>query len=135
MHQVSQVFDGAFVAYFVALNAAYTLLLLLGSRQVSEWVRRRPLRDFRGVSSSPLSLPVTILVPSYNEAPMIVHSVRSLLASHYRELQVMVINDGSTDGTLAALKEAFSLVEVERVPRANLPTAPVRAIYASPHDD
>jgi glycosyltransferase involved in cell wall biosynthesis len=64
-----------------------------------------------------------------------VPSIRSLLASHYRELQVMVINDGSTDGTLAALKEAFELVEVERVPRANLPSAPVRAVYASPLDD
>jgi cellulose synthase/poly-beta-1,6-N-acetylglucosamine synthase-like glycosyltransferase len=61
--------------------------------------------------------------------------VRSLLASHYRELQVMVINDGSNDGTLAALKEAFGLVEVERVPRANLPSKPVHAVYATPLDD
>jgi cellulose synthase/poly-beta-1,6-N-acetylglucosamine synthase-like glycosyltransferase len=129
------IFDSAFVGYFMALNFAYTVLLLLGSRQVSEWVRRRPLRDFRGVSDSPLSLPVTILAPAYNEEPVIVPSIRSLLASHYRELQVMVINDGSTDGTLTALKEAFDLVEVERVPRANLPSAPVRAVYASPHDE
>jgi cellulose synthase/poly-beta-1,6-N-acetylglucosamine synthase-like glycosyltransferase len=135
MSHIGQIFDGAFVGYFLALNAAYTLLLLLGSRQVSEWVRRRPLRDFRGVSSSPLSLPVTILVPAYDEEPVIVHSVRSLLASHYRELQVMVINDGSGDGTMGALKEAFSLVEVERVPRANLPSAHVHAVYASPLDD
>jgi cellulose synthase/poly-beta-1,6-N-acetylglucosamine synthase-like glycosyltransferase len=132
---VRPIFDSAFVGYFMALNFAYTVLLLLGSRQVSEWVRRRPLRDFRGVSDSPLSLPVTILAPAYNEEPVIVPSIRSLLASHYRELQVMVINDGSTDGTLAALKEAFDLVEVERVPRANLPSAPVRAVYASPHDE
>ena len=119
----------------MALNLAYSALLLLGSRQVSEWVRRRPLRDFRGVSDSPLSLPVTILAPAYDEEPVIVPSIRSLLASHYRELQVMVINDGSTDGTLDALKEAFELVEVERVPRANLPSAAVRAVYASPLDD
>ena len=73
MQTLSRVFDGAFVGYFVALNAAYTMLLVLGSRQVSEWVRRRPLRDFRGVSDSPLSLPVTILAPAYNEEPVIVH--------------------------------------------------------------
>jgi cellulose synthase/poly-beta-1,6-N-acetylglucosamine synthase-like glycosyltransferase len=135
MDAVHHAFEAIFVAYFVALNLAYTLLLVLGSGQVTDWVRRRPLRDFRSVSASPLSLPVTILVPAYDEERMIVHSVRSLLASHYRELQVMVINDGSEDGTLDALKRAFSLVEVERVPRANLPSAPVRAIYASPHDD
>ena len=135
MHLLHHGIEAIFFAYFVALNFAYTLLLALGSGQVTDWVRRRPLRDFRGVSDSPLSLPVSILVPAYDEAPVIVHSVRSLLASQYRELQVMVINDGSLDGTLAALKEAFALVQVERVPRANLPSAPVRAVYASPHDD
>jgi cellulose synthase/poly-beta-1,6-N-acetylglucosamine synthase-like glycosyltransferase len=135
MHRVHEIFNGAFVAYFVAINAAYTMLLVLGASQVSEWVRRRPLRDFRGVSASPLSLPVTILVPAYNEEAVIVHSVRSLLASQYRELQVMVINDGSRDGTLDALMEAFGLVRVERVPRANLPSAPIRAVYASALDD
>jgi len=84
MHTLRLIFDTTFVGYFMALNLAYTVLLLLGSRQVSEWVRRRPLRDFRGVSDSPLSLPVTILAPAYNEEPVIVPPIRSLLASHSR---------------------------------------------------
>jgi cellulose synthase/poly-beta-1,6-N-acetylglucosamine synthase-like glycosyltransferase len=129
------IFDGVFVAYFLALNVGYTLLLLVGGVQVADWVRRRPMRDFRAVSRSPLSLPVTIIVPAFDEAPVIVHSVRSLLASRYGELQVMVVNDGSHDDTLAALTEAFDLVAVDRVPRANLTTAPVRGVYASPHDE
>jgi cellulose synthase/poly-beta-1,6-N-acetylglucosamine synthase-like glycosyltransferase len=135
MPLLHHIFDGVFLAYFVAINAAYTLLLALGARQIGDWVRRRPLRDFRAVSASPLSLPVTILVPAHNEAPVIVDSVRSLLASRYRELQVMVINDGSTDGTLATLAEAFSLVSVDRVPRSNLHTEPVRGVYATPLDE
>ena len=135
MNALHLIFEGAFVLYFAALNFAYTALLLLGSGQVTEWVRRRPLRDFRGVAASPLSLPVTIIVPAYDEERVIVHSVRSLLASHYRELQVMVVNDGSEDGTLEALLHEFDLVRVERVPRAKLPSAPVRAVYACPHDE
>ena len=135
MLALHELFDAVFIAYFVVLNVAYTALLALGSGQVTDWVRRRPLRDFQGVSASSLSLPVTIIVPAYNEEPVIVNSVRSLLASHYHELQVMVVNDGSTDSTLSALIEAFGLVEVDRVPRANLPSAPVHAVYASAHDD
>jgi cellulose synthase/poly-beta-1,6-N-acetylglucosamine synthase-like glycosyltransferase len=134
MHVVIEAFELVFVTYFAALNGGYTLLLLIGGGQVSDWVRRRPMRDFRGVSVSPLSLPVTIVVPAFNEAAVIVHSVRALLASRYRELQVMVVNDGSTDATLDALVRAFELVPVERVPRANLVTAPVRGVYASRHD-
>jgi cellulose synthase/poly-beta-1,6-N-acetylglucosamine synthase-like glycosyltransferase len=135
MEGVSDVLDWLFVSYFVVLNGIYTVLLVLGSRQVDEWVRRRPLRDLRRVASSPLSLPVTIIVPAYNESAVIVHSVRSLLALRYREFQVLVVSDGSTDDTLSVLCDAFELVPVDRVPRASLPTQPVRSIYASRTDD
>ena len=74
MELLHHVVEFGFIAYFAALNAAYTLLLGLGGGQVADWVRRRPMRDFRGVSNSPLSLPITIIVPAYNEAPVIVHS-------------------------------------------------------------
>ena len=37
METLRLIFDTTFVAYFMALNLAYTVLLLLGSRQVSEW--------------------------------------------------------------------------------------------------
>ncbi|MEW2437763.1 bifunctional polysaccharide deacetylase/glycosyltransferase family 2 protein [Streptomyces caniferus] len=43
--------------------------------------------------------PVTVLVPAYNEEAGIESTVRSLLASTHRWLQVIVIDDGSTDGT------------------------------------
>ena len=132
---VQRVFETGIATYFIGLNVIYTVLLLFGSRQVSDWVRRRPLRDFRQVGESALSMPVTIIVPAYDEEPVIVGSVRSLLASQFRELQVLVVNDGSKDGTLEALVEAFDLVPVERVPRARLDFKDVRAIYASPHEE
>lgn len=43
--------------------------------------------------------PVTVLVPAYNEEAGIEATVRSLLASTYRDLQIIVIDDGSTDRT------------------------------------
>jgi cellulose synthase/poly-beta-1,6-N-acetylglucosamine synthase-like glycosyltransferase len=135
MGGISDVLDWLFVAYFVVLNGIYSVLLMLGSRQVDEWVRRRPLRDMRRVTTSRLSLPVTIIVPAFNESAVIVHSVRSLLALRYRELQVLVVNDGSTDDTLNVLRETFDLVPVDRVPRAGLPTQPVRSIYSSRAED
>ena len=49
---------------------------------------------------------------------MIVDSVRSLLGANYPSLEVVVVNDGSTDGTLQALIDAFALVPATRVPMA-----------------
>ncbi|MFC8664227.1 glycosyltransferase [Streptomyces sp. NPDC057199] len=43
--------------------------------------------------------PVSVLVPAYNEEAGIESTVRSLLASDYPQLQIIVIDDGSTDRT------------------------------------
>ncbi|MFC9509430.1 bifunctional polysaccharide deacetylase/glycosyltransferase family 2 protein [Streptomyces sp. NPDC057002] len=46
-----------------------------------------------------INAPVTVLVPAYNEAAGIESTVRSLLASTHEYLEVIVIDDGSTDET------------------------------------
>lgn len=121
----------AVFVYFVVLNAIYTALLALGSLQVRDWVKRRPMRDFDGIATSPVSTPVSILVPGYNEARVVAESVDALLATRYRNFEVLVINDGSTDDTLDVLRRRFDLVRVHRVPRVSLATRPVRAVYVS----
>jgi cellulose synthase/poly-beta-1,6-N-acetylglucosamine synthase-like glycosyltransferase len=123
------------LAYMIALNAIYTVLIVTGWRSVHRYVIMRPLRDYAYVGSSPLSMPVSILVPAHNEEPTIVDSVRALLRSRYGQLEIVVINDGSTDETIAALTAGFGLVPVERVPRSGLATAEVRGVLASTVDD
>jgi len=110
------------------------LLVIVGWISVNHYVRMRPLRDYRHVGTSELSMPVSILVPGFNEELNIVESVRSLLATQFSQMEVIVINDGSTDKTLQVLQDAFKLVAVERAPRSGLATMPVRHVYASPVD-
>ena len=49
---------------------------------------------------------VTVLIPAYNEQDVIGTCVRGALASDYPELKVLVLDDGSTDETVAAALEA-----------------------------
>ncbi|GAA3785759.1 glycosyltransferase [Streptomyces phyllanthi] len=62
--------------------------------------------------------PVTVLVPAYNEEAGIESTLLSLLASTHEQLQIIVIDDGSTDGT-ADLAEAIGDPRVEVVRKVN----------------
>jgi peptidoglycan-N-acetylglucosamine deacetylase len=50
---------------------------------------------------------VAVLVPAYNEEKVIVRTIRSVLRSDYPHLRVVVIDDGSLDGTFDAAREAY----------------------------
>ena len=129
------VVDVAMLGYLIALAIASVVLTILGWRAVDRYVRRRPLRDYGFVARSPLSLPVSILVPAHNEGPVIVPALHALLASHYVTFEVVVVNDGSTDDTLASIADAFGLVRTGRVPRSNVPSRAIKAVYTSSVDE
>ena len=61
---------------------------------------------------------VTVVVPAYNEAANIAATVRSLAAGDYRPLEVIVVDDGSTDDT-AAIVERLDLPGVRVIRQAN----------------
>jgi cellulose synthase/poly-beta-1,6-N-acetylglucosamine synthase-like glycosyltransferase/spore germination protein YaaH/peptidoglycan/xylan/chitin deacetylase (PgdA/CDA1 family) len=50
---------------------------------------------------------VAVLIPAYNEEKVIVRTVRAALNSDYPNLRVIVIDDGSRDGTLEVARAAF----------------------------
>jgi cellulose synthase/poly-beta-1,6-N-acetylglucosamine synthase-like glycosyltransferase/peptidoglycan/xylan/chitin deacetylase (PgdA/CDA1 family)/spore germination protein YaaH len=50
---------------------------------------------------------VAVLIPAYNEEKVIVRTIRSVLQSDYANLRVVVIDDGSTDRTFDAAREAY----------------------------
>ncbi|MFB0613076.1 glycosyltransferase family 2 protein [Aurantiacibacter poecillastricola] len=75
---------------------------------------------------------ISVLAPAFNEELTIVESTRSLLALQYPDFEVIVINDGSKDGTLARLIAEFGLEEVDRFVDRSVQHAHIRGFYASP---
>ncbi|WP_296423843.1 glycosyltransferase [Yoonia sp.] len=47
---------------------------------------------------------VNIIVPAYNEEKVIARTITSILASHYDNFEITVVDDGSTDNTVAIIE-------------------------------
>jgi cellulose synthase/poly-beta-1,6-N-acetylglucosamine synthase-like glycosyltransferase/peptidoglycan/xylan/chitin deacetylase (PgdA/CDA1 family) len=77
---------------------------------------RRSARSSRGDDAYLPSL--AVVVPAYNEAVVIERTVRSLAASDYPSFEVVVVDDGSSDGT-AQIVEGLGLGRVRVVRQEN----------------
>ena len=84
--------------YFALLNSLYLFLTLVAWRQMGSEVRARRYLGLDEVFRSPFTPGVSVLVPAFNEEAGIVESVRSLLSLRYPRHEVVVVNDGSSDG-------------------------------------
>ncbi|HEY4649829.1 MAG TPA: glycosyltransferase, partial [Pontibacter sp.] len=69
--------------------------------------------------------------PAYNEGANIIENVRSLLSIYYNNLELIVINDGSKDDSMAKLIAAYQLAPVQADYQQQLSTKKVKAIYKS----
>ena len=118
--------------YFICLNGGYLLLNLLAILALRGGRHQRVLDDLPQVYSA-LEIPISIIVPAYNEEATIAASIRSMLQLSYSEYEIIVVNDGSKDATLDVLKHEFALRRFPEALRVRLETAPVDAIYQSEH--
>ncbi len=117
--------------YYLLSNLIYLALLIVAI--VSNVGHHHRLGSFRLelVKTSAYTPPITLIVPAHNEERSIVQSVGALLALDYPNLEIIVVNDGSSDATVERLREAYGLLPARILYIAEITTAPVQTIYRS----
>ena len=115
--------------HYGVVNLVYSILLTIALFVILRHIKRikySPIKDF---SYSPETPPITLIIPAYNEKNVIIQTVESALSMNYPFFDVIIINDGSDDGTLETLIKTFKLNKIDVVYRNILKTAPVKGFY------
>ncbi|WP_438444928.1 glycosyltransferase family 2 protein [Gorillibacterium sp. sgz5001074] len=131
--RVLEAFNMGLMVYVALVSLFYLVLFAVSARKLRA---ERGLRAeaYEEALNSAFTPPLSIIVPAYNEEVGIVSSVRSLLSISYREYEIVVVNDGSKDGTVDKLIGEFDMLELkEKVIWSGLrkETKPIRKVYRS----
>lgn len=118
-----------FLGYFGLVNGSYLLLHGAGLIGIRRNLREQSVDPAYDLHDSPFIPGIAVIVPAYNEAPVIASSVQSLLSIEYPDVEVVVVNDGSTDGTLARLQDAFDLRRVQAEYPIEMPCEEINSVH------
>jgi cellulose synthase/poly-beta-1,6-N-acetylglucosamine synthase-like glycosyltransferase len=124
--------NAVFLFYFLAANFTYTVLMGLSLYVVTLHAKFAAEKPYGDMADSPVTPPVTLIVPAYNEENAIVHTVLSLLELNYPEKEIVVVDDGSQDHTLERLIERFGLRRMDLIYREALKASPVQGFFHNP---
>lgn len=74
---------------------------------------------------------VSVIIPTYNRKALVLEAVDSVLSQQYTPLELIVVDDGSTDGTAGRLTACSNRIHVIRQPNAGVSAARNRGIRAA----
>lgn len=98
------------ILYYCFLAAIFLgvarLLVLCG---LALWNQGRA-RRIDDPAAPQMHIPVSVIIPAYNEEKVIAATVSRILASDYRDLEILVIDDGSHDRTSDVVRENFGAI-------------------------
>lgn len=115
-----------FVSYMLLYITFLFISVVIGALRLYEKNRMAKLKN---EIKHDYYMPISILIPAYNEEVTIVDSIRNLLNLDYKLYEIIIVDDGSTDNTVERLLEAFSFVRTNRPIQRKLKCKEAIGIY------
>lgn len=103
-----------FFAYFITLMFYYFSLAIIALFEGKKRIRQYCLENYASFSPAAFTLPVSVIIPAHNEEDWILDSLMSVLKLQYHKFEAIVVDDGSTDGTLEVLRSTIGLKGVDK---------------------
>lgn len=118
------------IGYFILSRTGNLLINLASVFRLRDLEREKVLADLPLLHAG-LEQPISILLTTRDEAATIVATVRTLLRLDYSSFEIVVVNNGSSDATMAELICAFDLHPFPEAYRVRLQTQAIKGIHRS----
>jgi len=119
-------FASIFFIIYLLIYATFTFLAVaVGAYRLRIKERMQMLKN----ELRHTTIPISIIVPAYNEAAVIIKSVNSLLALDYQCFEIVVVDDYSNDDTSQLLIDAFNMKPYDRPINRVLQCQPHTAVH------
>ncbi len=115
-----------FVAYLIGYSTFLLLAVVVGSSELYSGRRKRLLKN---EIKEDIDIPVSVIVPAYNEEITIGATLRSLLDLEYRSYEIIIVDDGSTDKTADILISDYKMHKTAKPIRKQLKCRSEEAVY------
>lgn len=115
-----------FIIYLIGYSTFLFLSVLIGSSELYKIHRQKRLQN---ILPNNYFVPITIIVPAYNEEITVVETVKSLLQLDYRLYEIIVVDDGSSDNTAMEVINAFDMHLVQRPIRRQIKCQSEEFVY------
>ncbi|MGE0129300.1 MAG: glycosyltransferase [Blastocatellales bacterium] len=92
--------------FLIGIVLGLARLVFIGALALAQQRRsRRRTRETVSAAEAPF---VSVIIAAYNEEKVIAQTIHSLLASDYPRFEIIVVDDGSPDGTSEVVREQFA---------------------------
>ncbi|MGN0405599.1 MAG: glycosyltransferase [Bariatricus sp.] len=115
-----------FIIYLIGYSTFLFLSVVVGS---SSLYKKKQQVRMKNVLLQNYYVPVTIIVPAYNEEITVVETVKSLLTLEYNLYEIIVVDDGSKDNTSKVLIDEFHMMPIQRPIRYQIECQKAEFVY------
>lgn len=115
-----------FSIYLIGYATFLFISICVGSSVLYKEMR---LKNLKEKVNKNINIPISILVPAYNEDITVLDTIKSLLELDYTHYEIIVIDDGSKDNTAKKIVDYFGMKEVAKKVDSLLETSKIKKIY------
>ena len=115
-----------FGSYLIGYATFLFISLCVGSSVVYKNMKTKNLKD---KVNKNIDIPVSILIPAYNEELTVTDTIKSLLDLDYSNYEIIIIDDGSKDNTSKNIINYFGMSKVSKKVEQLLETSKVVDVY------